>query len=245
MQDFVEEVRVEGFAIIPDVLAENLRLELIAFVEGLPQTSGRRRGGDRGLGGTPPVQQLAASSAVRSLVDPVLGAQALLVRCILFDKVPDANWRVPWHQDLTIAVREKIDVAGYGPWSMKDGVPHVQPPVPILESMLAVRLHLDDCNESNGPLRVLPRSHRLGRIPEQQINQIVTTAAPVTCLVPAGDALLMRPLLLHASSPSAKPGHRRVIHLEFAAACLLGGLEWRPARPPTPAKDNAPASTAR
>jgi hypothetical protein len=85
---------------------------------------------------------------------------AFAVPATLFDKTADANWLVPWHQDLTICVKKKVDVPGYGPWTIKAGVPHVQPPVAILDRRLAVRIHLDNCSERNGALRVLPGTHR-------------------------------------------------------------------------------------
>ena len=148
------------------------------------------------------------------------------MRGILFDKTPGANWNVVWHQDLSIAVRERRDVPGFGPWSQKAGVAHVQPPPTILERMLTVRLHLDDCDEANGPLLVLPGSHRSGRLTPEQVQQWRGKTAAVPCLVPSGGALLMRPLLLHASSSSQSPRHRRVVHLEYAAEALPEGLEW-------------------
>jgi ectoine hydroxylase-related dioxygenase (phytanoyl-CoA dioxygenase family) len=170
---------------------------------------------------------LAESTAVRSLVEPALGPNAFAVRDLFFDKTMDANWKVTWHQDLTIAVRHRIDVPDFGPWSVKDGVPHVRPPVELLERMLTVRLHLDDCGEENGPLRVLPGSHQHGRLGENAIRVWRAEVPAVSCAVKRGGAVLMRPLLLHASSPARRPEHRRVIHLEFAAEELPGGLQWR------------------
>jgi ectoine hydroxylase-related dioxygenase (phytanoyl-CoA dioxygenase family) len=172
------------------------------------------------------VRELAASDAVRSLVEPILGSDAFPVQAIFFDKPPQANWKVPWHQDLTIPVREWIDVPGFGPWSVKAGVPHVQPPVDLLERMLIVRLHLDASTEENGPLRVIPGSHRHGRLPHSEIQHWQERGGETACLVPRSGALLMRPLLLHASSAARVPAHRRVIHLEYAADPLPGGLEW-------------------
>src|SRR5206468_7563965 len=130
-------------------------------------------------------------------------------------KTPHANWKVAWHQDLSIAVRERLDVAGFGPWSLKNGVVHVQPPREVLESMLTVRLHLDDCGQDNGPLRVVAGSHALGILPPREVQRLVQARPVTTCVVPRGGALLMRPLLLHASSAALRAGHRRVIHLEF------------------------------
>lgn len=174
----------------------------------------------------PEVRALARSAAVRALVEPVLGEGAFAVRGILFDKTPDANWKVVWHQDLTIAVRERQEVPGFGPWSEKEGVPHVQPPAPLLAGMVAVRLHLDDCTETNGPVRVIPGSHRDGRLAPGDIDRWRAAGPEVVCTVPRGGILAFHSLLLHASSPAQVPAHRRVVHLEFAADPLPGGLEW-------------------
>ena len=172
-----------------------------------------------------PVRQLACCQSVRKLVAAVLGPDCFAVRGILFNKTPDSNWKVVWHQDRTIAVRERIDVPQFGPWSVKAGVPSVQPPTSIMAKMLAMRLHLDENDESNGPLRVIPGSHRAGCLAAEQI--LAWKERPtVTCTVPRGGVILMRPLLLHASSACSQPKQRRVVHLEFACEKLPGGLEW-------------------
>jgi ectoine hydroxylase-related dioxygenase (phytanoyl-CoA dioxygenase family) len=119
-------------------------------------------------------------------------------------------------------VRARRDAEGFGAWSEKAGVMHVQPPAAILERMLTVRLHLDAGDEANAPLRVIPGSHSRGRLDAAAIAHLRETSTVVACLVPRGGALLMRPLLLHASSAS----RRRVVHLEFAAGELPAGLEW-------------------
>jgi ectoine hydroxylase-related dioxygenase (phytanoyl-CoA dioxygenase family) len=124
-------------------------------------------------------------------------------------------------------VKQRIDVAGFGPWSVKAGVRHVQPPVRVLENMLTVRVHLDDCGPDNGPLNVLPGSHAAGVLKAAEIESWRRNQAPMSCVARAGDAVLMRPLLLHASSVALRPGHRRVIHIEFAGTDLPGGLDWQ------------------
>jgi hypothetical protein len=174
----------------------------------------------------PAVAEVAASEPVRHLIEAVLGPAAFPVRALWFDKTAEANWKVPWHQDLAIAVAERREVPGFTGWSMKDGVPHVHPPAETLEGMFTVRLHLDACGPENGPLRVLPGSHRGGRLEAVDIAHWREHNAAVECVVPRGGALLLRPLLLHASSAALRPGHRRVLHLEFAAAELPGGLRW-------------------
>jgi ectoine hydroxylase-related dioxygenase (phytanoyl-CoA dioxygenase family) len=217
-----------GFAVIDGVLSAEQRREVVACLASLTQESpSPAQGGIRNLlDRVPGVLQLAQSLPVRQLVETVLGPQAFPVRGILFDKTPQANWKVPWHQDLTIAVQEKSEAAGFGPWTLKDGVHHVQAPREVLEQMLAVRIHLDDCGEENGPLRMIPGSHRQGRLSASQIQGAQQSGTSVTCLVGAGGLILMRPLLLHASSAAKSPAHRRVIHIEFAACQLPDGLRW-------------------
>lgn len=219
----------QGFAVVPDVLDEAQVAALIEATQ-TPATGNVSQRESifaiRNLLEIPAIRDLARSSEVRALVEPVLGSGAFAVRGIFFDKTPDANWKVVWHQDLSIAVQEKREVEGYGPWSVKAGAVHVQPPMAVLEKMVTVRLHLDECTLENGPLRVIPGSHQLGRLSAAQIAEQRQQNAEVTVPVPLGGALLMRPLILHASSPSQTPAHRRVVHIEFAAEELAGGLEW-------------------
>ncbi len=151
------------------------------------------------------------------------------MRAIYFDKSPEANWLVPWHQDLTLALQARVEMPGFGPWSVKDGVPHVQPPVELLQQMLTIRLHLDDTDQTNGALRVLPGSHRLGRLSAAQIRDFRSGQAETLCVAAAGDALLMRPLILHASGRSTSLHHRRVLHIEYAAFTLPTELAWHEA----------------
>jgi ectoine hydroxylase-related dioxygenase (phytanoyl-CoA dioxygenase family) len=221
----------DGYEIVQHVLSSetvDAVLSALASVSG----AGVRKSGEsavyaiRNLLAIPAVVELARSKCVRELVEPVLGQGAFAVRGILFDKIPSANWRLLWHQDIAIAVRAQIDVLGFGGWSVKADLPHVQPPAEILQNMLAVRLHLDDCGVDNGALRVLPGSHLNGRLDSGDIRTFRASVEERICIVPRGGALLMRPLLLHASSASESPRHRRVIHLEYANTELPGGLEW-------------------
>ena len=174
----------------------------------------------------PAIASLANSPKTRCLLGCLREGRYFPVRSIIFDKTPDANWLVPWHQDMSIAVANKREVQGYGPWSIKDGVPHVQPPLDVLDAMVTLRFHLDGCDESNGTLRVIPGSHRLGRMGAGDIAKARREIGEVAVSVRAGDVLMMRPLLLHASSEARVAGHRRVIHLEYASSPLPCGLEW-------------------
>lgn len=146
------------------------------------------------------------------------------VRSILFDKTPDENWPVAWHQDLTIAVEKEHKVDGYGPWSRKDSVTHVQPPVELLERMVTIRLHLDDTPARNGALRVIPGSHRAGRFSS---DSVIDPREAVDCECAAGDALIMVPLILHSSRRAERPTRRRILHFEYARASdLTPPLQW-------------------
>ncbi len=233
-QDTQEARRLEkeGFAVIEGVLTAEEVSRLIASLAALftdaEDAGGRGVYGVRGLlEAAPAARELAACGAVRRLVEPILGTDCLAVRGILFDKIAGANWKVPWHQDLTVGLRERQDAEGFGPWSEKAGIVHAQAPPALLEQMIAVRLHLDDCGETNGPLRVLPGTHRAGRLNAERIQTLRAELAPVSCVVAQGGAVLMRPLLLHASSPAQSPRHRRVIHLEYAKADALPcPLHW-------------------
>ncbi len=191
----------------------------------------RGHGGVRNiLDGSEDVGRLARSHAVRSIAEAVLGDGCFVVRALLFDKTPAANWKVVWHQDLTIAVRERREVPGYGPWSEKGGVTHVQPPTDALEQMLAVRVHLDDCGVDNGPVRVISGSHRRGRLGAETIDHLRAEHPATVCVARKGAVLAFHPLLLHASSPANVPGRRRVLHFEFASArlrTLPADLAWR------------------
>lgn len=220
----------DGFALIPHAVPPATATRLIAAIETYSEVAhgnGKVYAIRNLLEAVPDVRELVDAPELRALVEPLLGPHAFVARAILFDKIEGANWKVPWHQDLSIAVRERKDVAGFGPWSEKAGVPHTQPPVAILEGMLTLRLHLDDCHTANGPLLVMPDSHRHGRLDAPAIQNWRANHIPTTCLVPAGGVLLMRPLLLHASSAAQQPGHRRVIHLEYVAEALPSGLEWQ------------------
>lgn len=174
----------------------------------------------------PAARELAWSAILLDRVRSVLGPEAKPVKGILFDKTEQANWAVPWHQDLAIAVQERRAVPGYEAWSEKDGVPHVQPPSEVMEQILALRVHLDDCPAENGALKIIPGSHAQGRLADADVEHWRTTVPAVTCIAQAGDALFMRPLLLHSSGVATQPCRRRVLHFEYTAVQLPGGLKY-------------------
>ncbi|MGC4050945.1 MAG: phytanoyl-CoA dioxygenase family protein [Paludibaculum sp.] len=175
----------------------------------------------------PAIRAMANADPLLAVARAAIGRKARPVRGLLFDKHPAANWLVPWHQDLTICVKERLEVKGFGPWSGKADLVHVQPPAEILDQMVALRIHLDDAGETNGALRLLPGTPKLGRLTPEQVEKCRETNEEMTCAAARGDVLLMKPLLLHASSAALQPGHRRVIHIEYASCSLPGGLCWQ------------------
>ncbi len=228
---FNEQFERDGFALVSGVLSKVQIQQIVGLLEHLDNAdSVRSRGGVFAIRNLldviPELSDLVASPVVRDLVSPILSKAAIPVRGILFDKTPGANWKVPWHQDVTIAVQDRVEQDGYGPWSVKAGVIHVQPPAHVLENMISVRLHLDPCGEENGALKVIPGSHQYGKMGERHVAEMAKTAAITICAAETGDALLMRPLLLHASSASETPAHRRVLHIDFAVVELPRGLRW-------------------
>ncbi len=155
-----------------------------------------------------------------------LGREACAVRAVLFDKTPDRNWALGWHQDRTIAVRKRRDIPDFTDWTVKSGIHHVIPPFDYLERMLTLRIHLDPVNDSNAPLLIAPGTHSLGRINETEIPAVVERFGTAACLAEAGDAWLYSTPILHASKSAAEPARRRVLQLYYATDGLPGGLEW-------------------
>jgi ectoine hydroxylase-related dioxygenase (phytanoyl-CoA dioxygenase family) len=220
----IANLRAKGFCLVQRVFMIEQIDRLLNAIE---RAGGAASHAIRNLfDAVPEIAELAVSPVLCELVRAVLGDAAFAVRALLFNKTPEANWKVPWHQDLSIAVAEQRHTPGFGPWSIKAGVTHVQPPVEVLEQMRAVRIHLDACGPDNGPLRVIAGSHAVGRLSAAAIQQIERESKSETCAVERGGALLMRPLLLHASSIARTPAQRRVIHIEYAACDLPNGLQW-------------------
>ncbi|RIV86914.1 phytanoyl-CoA dioxygenase [Aurantiacibacter zhengii] len=151
------------------------------------------------------------------------------VRAVLFDKTPSANWSLAWHQDRTVAVRHRADAEGFRHWTVKQGIPHVEPPFVLLSRMVTLRLHLDDVDETNAPLLIAPGSHRLGLIPESRITDVVAKCGSAACPAEAGDVWSYATPILHASAASRSTGHRRVLQVDYSADDLPAPLRWLPA----------------
>ena len=220
----MEDLESDGYALSDIVLADH---QCAHIASSLPAVSGAGRGGVRNLIGHPTVVALLSHQRLGRYLWSMVGRDLVAVKATLFDKNAGANWRLQWHQDRSIAVKERLDVAGFGPWSTKAGALHVDAPQEVLSQMLAIRIHLDACGADNGPLRVIPGSHRLGKLDERSIEEIVAGGRMCELHVPQGAVLVMRPLLLHSSSVARSVDHRRVLHIELAPVEAISPLKWR------------------
>ena len=221
MNDLTQLQR-NGYASPAGTIDPDLRQRLCDALASNAKAAGRRNLFDA----CPETRELLRNPLIQAMVHATLGPGAFVVRATLFDKQPDANWSVTWHQDQAIAVREQIDTPGFGPWSMKRGVAHVDPPADLLAHMVAVRIHLDPCPAENGALVALPGSNQVGRIDVETFRRDHPEVDEVVLPVHAGGVLLMKPLTLHRSSKCQCGGRRRVIHLDCAAAELAPPLHW-------------------
>lgn len=178
----------------------------------------------RFLEAVPGVMPYLFTEKLRDVLTTYAGPGFFGTKAIYFDKPEQSNWFVAYHQDLTIAVDRKTDIEGYGPWTKKQDQFAVQPPLPLLENNITIRIHLDDTDAANGALKVIPGSHKKGIYRPEHIDW--SQEQEDICCVPRGGIMLMKPLLLHASDRSAGTKRRRVIHLEFSKAVLPSGLRW-------------------
>ena len=175
----------------------------------------RTRAGARHILGCPAVARLAQDSRLIDLASEWLDAAAIPFKATLIDKGPDANWLVAWHQDTALPMSEYRESAGWGPWSEKSGVTYAHAPAKALERVVALRIHIDDSTADNGPLRVLPGTHSLGVLSDVQIRGLALQVQAVSCTIAAGGVVIMRPLIIHASSKLNSQMPRRVLHLEY------------------------------
>ncbi|EDL47818.1 phytanoyl-CoA dioxygenase family protein [Erythrobacter sp. SD-21] len=159
-------------------------------------------------------------------VSKLLGAPAHVVRAIAFDKSPGTNWALGWHQDRTICVKRPAQIDGFGPWTIKQGLHHVQPPFKVTESMVTVRVHLDAVTMENAPLKIAVQTHRLGQIADADAERVAKEHELLHCEANAGDVWFYSTPILHASDRSISKGRRRVLQLDFSAKRLPPPLEW-------------------
>ncbi len=220
-----QQIAKHGFAVLSPVLTAAECDALADRVAGGASASG----GTRGLLQQGWCRMLAGQLRQHPLLAPLLAPGMVAVQCTYFEKSAARNWLVPVHQDLSIPVARRVDHPSLGPWSDKEGALFVQPPAAVLEQLIAVRVHIDACTTDDGPLRVIAGSHRWGKLNATQAAAARQTQPEQVCTVARGGAMLMRPLLLHASSKSTGNSQRRVLHFLFGPTTLPLGLQWQDA----------------
>jgi hypothetical protein len=214
----------QGFSIVDSVFTP---ADMRQALHGLSVTDlDRTRAGARHVLSVPVVRQLALDPRMVQIARQFVGAGATPFRATLFDKSGRANWLVVWHQDTALPLRERIEQPAWGPWSTKAGVLYAHAPAWALEQVVALRVSLDDSLATNGPLRVLPDTHRRGVLSDQQIEQLAGETSALDCVTAAGGVVAMRPLTVHASSKATEDRPRRILHIEYAPTVSLApGIE--------------------
>jgi hypothetical protein len=215
-----KEFSLHGAQLFPRAVLSVLGVLHSALADAPPQAGVRISGADHLR------RFLDHRGAVGSIASAVLGPAVRPVRAILFDKTAEMNWSLAWHQDRTICVKRRVEVDGFGPWTIKGGLQHVAPPFEVLARMVTLRVHLDDVSADNAPLLVAPGSHAYGRVSTDAIEAVVQRCGTHICLAEAGDVWLYATPILHASEAARRPARRRVLQVDFAAFELPSGLEW-------------------
>jgi len=225
-----QEINKNGFSIIENIYRPeeiNRIIDAIDLVDSTKQTF--RKSTDlfairQFLKEVPGVVNLIFNDRLKELISKIFGETYFIVKSIYFDKPETSNWFVSYHQDLTISVDKKIEIDGFGPYTNKHDQFAVQPPLNILEHNFTIRIHLDDTNEYNGALKVIPNSHSKGIYRPENINW--DTEKEISCNVSKGGIMIMKPLILHSSGRTTNNKKRRVIHLEFSNQQLPKELHW-------------------
>jgi ectoine hydroxylase-related dioxygenase (phytanoyl-CoA dioxygenase family) len=224
------ELAENGFTTVENIYSEQEVQQILTAIDRTDQSKETYRKSDdlfairQFLKEIPESVELIFNDNLRDLIDKLFGENFFVVKSIYFDKPETSNWFVAYHQDLTISVDRKTELEGYGPWTTKQNQFAVQPPIEILENISTIRIHLDDTDENNGALRVIPKSHLKSIYRPETIDWSVETE--ISCVVQRGGAMIMKPLILHSSSRTTNNKRRRVIHIEFSNKELPSELKW-------------------
>jgi ectoine hydroxylase-related dioxygenase (phytanoyl-CoA dioxygenase family) len=225
-----KEIQESGFSVIDNVFTDHEIKDILAAINKADTTKETFRKSDdlfairQFLKEVPGSIALIFNQQLKAIVKKLFGRDYFLVKSIYFDKPETSNWFVSYHQDLTISVNQKVEIPGFGPYTKKHDQFAVQPPLNILESNFTIRIHLDDTNEENGALKVIPNSHSKGIYRPETIDWSIEKE--VSCNVARGSIMIMKPLLLHSSGRTTNNQKRRVIHLEFSNQLLPKELQW-------------------
>lgn len=228
--DLAHKIATDGFAVVNNVFENEEIADLTEEISKADQTKSTfRKSSDlfairQFLKEIPTLTDKIFNNNLKHIITNFFGSDFFIVKSIYFDKPGSSNWFVPYHQDLTISVDQKLDTKGYGPWTIKQNQFSVQPPLDILQDIFTIRIHLDDTNMDNGALKVIPHSHLKGIYKAETIDWNVETET--ICNVQKGGIMFMKPLLLHASSRTTNNQKRRVIHIELSRSPLADNLSW-------------------
>ena len=198
------------------VIADFLHRDEIRQIDEELQTSPADSAGDRRFLDREWCRLVAHVIRHRLLKLRLLSLATQPVLCTYLTKNEDKNWGVGLHRDLHVPLRERIDQSPWANWSDKQNIPHAQAPSDLLGLMLAVRVNLDDCRASDGPLTVVPGSHLSADV----------TAERIECVGNEGCAVVMSPLMLHTSKKSTSGRTRRVLHFLYGPKGLPGDAQW-------------------
>ncbi|RWW96629.1 phytanoyl-CoA dioxygenase family protein [Flavobacterium cerinum] len=228
--DTKQEIEKNGFSIIENIYTD-IEIQQLTDIIDNTDTSGAtfRKSTNlfairQFLKEMPEISHLLFNNSLKQLIKEVFGEDYFAVKSIYFDKPGESNWFVAYHQDLTISVNTKVEIEGFGPWTTKQNQFAVQPPLELLENIFTIRIHLDETNKDNGALRVISQSHNKKIYRAETIDWSIETE--ITCEVPKGGIMFMKPLLLHSSGKTINNNRRRVIHIEFSNKRLPDGLQW-------------------
>ncbi|ASK30310.1 phytanoyl-CoA dioxygenase [Chryseobacterium sp. T16E-39] len=230
LENHKNEVLEKGFTVINTVFSEKEIESIIHTIENMDTSKDTfRKSGDlfairQFLKEAPESTEFIFIDHIKKIIKDIFGEKYFIVKSIYFDKPEKSNWYVAYHQDLTISVDKKIDVPDFGPWTTKQNQFAVQPPLDVLENIYTLRIHLDDTDEENGALKVVPTSHAKGIYRPETIDW--TIEKEEICKVEKGGIMIMKPLLLHGSNRTTNGKKRRVIHIEFSDRELPEELQW-------------------
>ena len=229
-QSIKEQINSNGFAVVEDVFSDNEIENLILLISQADTSNSTfRKTNDlfairQFFKEIPCTIPFVFTANFNKVISNLFGEDFFVVKSIYFDKPENSNWFVSYHQDLTISVDKKINLEGFGPWTIKQNQFAVQPPLDILEDNFTIRIHLDETNKDNGALKVIPKSHLKGLYRPETIDWSVETET--VCNVKKGGIMIMRPLLLHSSGRTVNNNKRRVLHIEFSRSSLPKTLNW-------------------
>lgn len=158
-----------------------------------------------GFHGTcPSLWDLVTTPRILDCVQDLIGPDIVCWGAHFFAKPPGDLRRVSWHQD--------------GPyWPMF--------PARTVTAWLAI----DDVDEENGAMRVVPGSHRHGVLPFREsaadernvlwltVDDIAAQGEPVTLALRAGEFSLHSDMLLHGSEPNPSRRRRCGLAIRYAA----------------------------